>query len=85
LDGAKTVKIFGEEVPVKVQARTISGYSAHADQLQILEWLKPMRFTLKKVFVVQGEEEQSLPLAQKIKDNLAVNAEVPFPAETIML
>jgi len=85
LDGAKTVKIFGEEVPVKVQARTISGYSAHADQLQILEWLKPMRFTLKKVFVVQGEEEQSLPLAQKIKDNLAVNAEVPFPAETVML
>jgi len=85
LDGEKSVKILGEEVFVRAQIKTISGYSAHADQDQILEWLKPMRFSLKKVFVVQGEEEQALPLAQKIKDFLAVASEVPFNGQTVVL
>jgi len=72
LDGAKQVKMLGESVPVLCRVHAIGGYSAHADQPKLLEWLHPARTTLKKVFVVHGEEEQMLPLAQKIRDRFAV-------------
>ena len=77
LEGAGTVKIFGEKIPVRCKKRVISGYSAHADQPLLLKWLSPMRTTLKKVFVVQGEKRASEILAQKIKDELAVETVVP--------
>lgn len=77
LDGAKKVKIMGEEVAVHCRVKTASGYSAHADQPQLLEWLNPMRQSLKKVFLIHGEEDQMNPLAQKIKDEMAVDTEVP--------
>jgi metallo-beta-lactamase family protein len=85
LDGAERVKIFGEDVPVRCHKRVIPGYSAHADQPRLLEWLKEMRQSLRKVFVVQGEEEASKTLAQKIKDELAVEAEIPTPGEKVEL
>jgi metallo-beta-lactamase family protein len=82
LDGAKKVKIFGEEVLVNCRVKAISGYSAHADQPQLLEWLKPMRLSLNKVFIVQGEEEEAVPFAQKIRDELALTTEIPGPGST---
>ncbi len=85
LDGEKTVKIFGEEIPVKCKVKAISGYSAHADQEQLLNWLKPMRLGLKKVFIVQGEEDQMEPLAQRIRDELAVETVIPTMGEEVML
>lgn len=77
LDGEKTVKIFGEEIPVRARVKAIGGYSAHADQPQLLKWVAASKNHLRKVFVVQGEEDQALPLVQKIKDELAVEAEAP--------
>ena len=77
LEGAPEVKIFGERVPVRCEARALSAYSAHADQPKLLAWLSPMRRTLKKLFVVQGEPEVSAALAQKARDELAIPAEVP--------
>lgn len=77
LEGAKKVRIMGEEVPVKAKIRVISGYSAHADQPRLLDWIRPIRMNLKKVFVVQGEDGASEALAQKIKDELAVHTEIP--------
>ncbi|MEK7086885.1 MAG: MBL fold metallo-hydrolase [Patescibacteria group bacterium] len=85
MEGAKTVKIFGDEIPVRAKIKAIGGFSAHADQPQLLKWLEPMRGHLKKVFVIQGEEEQSLALAQKIKDELAIEAITPSIGETVVL
>ncbi|MBI3638470.1 MBL fold metallo-hydrolase [Candidatus Wolfebacteria bacterium] len=85
LDGAKSVKISGETVPVRCKMKNISGYSAHADQAKLLEWVKPMRMGLKKIFVVQGEEDQSTPLAVKLRDMLAVDAKIPSQGEEVIL
>ena len=85
LDGAKAVKIFGEQVPVQAKVKSIGGYSAHADQPQLLDWLRPQRQFLKKIFVVQGEEDQSSALVQKIKDELAVETEIPNLGQPYML
>ncbi|HEX4104444.1 MAG TPA: MBL fold metallo-hydrolase RNA specificity domain-containing protein, partial [Candidatus Paceibacterota bacterium] len=85
LDGAREVRIFGETVPVRCKKINIPGYSAHADQPHLLEWLGHMRQSLKKVFVVQGEQQSSEALKQKIVDEMAVLAEVPKPNETVTL
>ena len=85
LDGAKEVRIFGEAVPVRCRVMNIPGYSAHADQPRLLAWLGHMRRSLKKVFVVQGEERSSEALRQKIVDEMAIAAEVPKPKETAEL
>ncbi len=77
LEGEKMVKIHGESVPVRCRVVSIEEYSAHADQGQLLDWLRPMRTSLKKVFAVQGEEEESGALVQKIINDLAVHAEIP--------
>ncbi len=75
--GDKKVKIHGEEVPVRCQIKSLGGYSAHADQKQLMDWLSAMRLSLRRVFVVQGEQEASSALAQKIVNDLAVQAEIP--------
>lgn len=85
LDGAKMVTIFGEKVPVRCKAKAIGGYSAHGDQPQLLKWVEAMRLRVKKAFVAQGEEEEASALAQKIRDELAVEAVVPEMGESVML
>lgn len=85
LEGATSVKMFGEMVPVRCKTRTISGYSAHADQLQLVKWVDAMRNRVKKVFVVQGEEEQAEALALKLRDELAVEASVPTAGDSVIL
>ena len=85
LNGAKSVRIFGEEIPVRCRVKEISAYSAHADQGQLLDWLKPLRLSLKKVFVVQGEEGASEVLAGKIRDNYAIEAVVPEAGDKVMI
>lgn len=76
-EGAPIVKIHGEDVRVRCRIVSIESYSAHADQVQLLAWIEPMKFSLRKVFVVQGDEDSSSVLANKISDDLAVHAEIP--------
>lgn len=83
--GDKMVKIHREEVPVRCRLATIGGYSAHADQGQLMDWLSPMRASLQKVFVVQGEEEAGTVFAKKVVNDLAVHAEVPEKGKTYEL
>jgi metallo-beta-lactamase family protein len=85
LDGSKRVNILGEEVEIRCKKKVISSYSAHADQPRLLAWLRPMRLSLKTVFVVQGEPEASAALAQKIKDELAIEAVIPKPLDEFVL
>jgi metallo-beta-lactamase family protein len=85
LEGARVVRIFGEEVPVRCEIRTITAYSAHADQPRLLAWLAPRKKTLKKVFVVQGEEGSSEALAAKIQTDLSVESYVPKSKEEVVI
>ncbi len=84
LDGEKEVRIFGEKVAVNCQIRAIGGYSAHADQPMLLKWIASASSggSLKKVFVVQGEEDSSTILAEKARIDLKVDAVVPNQGES---
>ncbi len=85
LDGEKIVRIHGEKIEVKAHIKQISAYSAHADQQMLLNWIRPMRFNLKKTFVVQGEERASGILAQKIRDLCTIDAQVPDYRQVVEL
>lgn len=77
LDGTKQVEIFGQQIPNKIQIKAIGGYSAHADQESLCYWVRQMKDTLKKVFIVQGEEKAALALSCHIRDHLGLSTEVP--------
>lgn len=84
LEGAQEIKMFGEVVPVRAQIKAIGGYSAHADQAKLLEWVGHIK-GVKNVFTVQGEAEISLALALKIRDTFNIHAEVPQAGNVIEL
>lgn len=85
LDGAGSVEIFGEEIPVRCKVKAIGGYSAHGDQKTVFNWVARIEKPIKKVFVVQGEAKASEALAQIIKDRLAVPAETPKLGQMVEL
>lgn len=85
LDGAKMVKIHKKEINIRARIRAIGGYSAHADQPALINWLSPMRKSLKKVFLVHGEEDQMEALLHKIQDELAVSVEIPTQGQEVIL
>ncbi|QNB45815.1 MBL fold metallo-hydrolase [Thermanaerosceptrum fracticalcis] len=77
LDGEKKVKIHGEEVAVKADIVRIDGFSAHADQKGLVEWLKGFQKTPDKVFLVHGEEDALNTLQRVILSETGIRAEIP--------
>ncbi len=77
VDGAKTVKLFGEEIAVKAHIHTLGGFSAHADQRGLLDWVSHIHNPQLAVFVNHGEEKISLELSQLIGDRFHFKTTVP--------
>ena len=67
VDGAKRVRIFGEDIPVRASIHTIGGFSAHADQAELLAWHQQTG-NPKTTFLVHGEEESMHAFAKKLKN-----------------
>jgi len=67
VDGARQVKIFGEEIPVRASIYTIGGFSAHADQAELLSWHQ-LTGTPQRTFLVHGEEKSMQSFAKKLKN-----------------
>jgi metallo-beta-lactamase family protein len=65
VDGAKYVRLFGEEHAVKIQVHTIGGLSAHADQADLINWYAGFE-NKPPVYLVHGEPESQAPLAAKL-------------------
>ena len=76
------VKIFGEPVRVRAEIQSLDELSGHADQGELLEWIRPLAPALRRVFLVHGEPEQSAVLAKLLKSNYNLEAVVASPGET---
>jgi metallo-beta-lactamase family protein len=85
LDGAKEVEIMDKKVQVRAQVVNLTGYSAHKDSDGLLEFVDGSAETLKKVFVVMGEQKSSLFLVQRLRDYVGVNAIAPKLGESFEL
>ncbi len=80
-DGAKKLRLRGQDVPVRASVRMIDGYSAHADRDQLVKFVEQGGEKAKKIFVAMGEEKSSLFLVQRLRDFLGVDAVAPAPGE----
>jgi len=85
VDGAKTVRIFREEVAVKSRVFTIGGFSAHADQEGLLEWVRPLKNSNPRVFIIHGELKAGEPLAKRIEEEIGLDAYIPEWKESLNL
>lgn len=83
VDGAKKVRIFGEEIAVKSRIYTIGGLSAHADRDELLDWLSKFKRKPQRVFVMHGEEDTAIGFAETIRNQLNLDAYVPSSLEEI--
>jgi metallo-beta-lactamase family protein len=81
-DGASTVRIHGQDVPVRAEVVNLTSASAHADQAQLLRWLKTMPQAPDQVFVVHGERDASDALRSAIDHQLGWRAVVPEHGST---
>ena len=68
VNGAKTVKIFGEEIAVNARIEYIEGYSGHADQEGLMNFIYSFIQKPKHIFLVHGEEESQEVLKSKIDE-----------------
>ncbi|SMB96052.1 metallo-beta-lactamase family protein [Desulfonispora thiosulfatigenes DSM 11270] len=85
LDGEELVRIHGEEVAVNANIERIEGFSAHADQKGLVDWVKHFSNKPKKIFLVHGETDSINTLAQIIKDETDNEVIVPKLDETFVL
>lgn len=77
VDGAKKVKIFGEEIAVNARIEYIEGYSGHADQEWLLNFIYSFFTKPKQIILVHGEEEAQNVLKQKILETTKIPVIIP--------
>nr|WP_286173010.1 MBL fold metallo-hydrolase [Caproiciproducens sp. MSJ-32] len=77
LNGAKKVKILGEEVAVKAEIYDLQGFSGHADQLMLMDWIRKFKTKPQKIFIVHGEEDASEVFAQLIEKEFNIETIIP--------
>ena len=77
VDGAKSVKLFGEEIAVNARIEYIEGYSGHADQEWLLNFIYSFIRKPKTIFLVHGEPEGQVTLKQKIQGTTEIPVIIP--------
>ncbi len=77
LDGKKQVKILGEEINVGAEIYDIEGFSGHADQNVLLDWINKFKKKPKKIFIVHGEEESATALSTLIEHLYKIETIIP--------
>ena len=85
LDGARSVKIFGEYVPVRAHVENLSGFSAHADRDELVRWISAMPAPPAQVFVVHGEPSAAAGLQHALDDVVDGPVVVPSYLERVLL
>jgi metallo-beta-lactamase family protein len=91
-NGATDARIDGEQVPVRCRVRSISGFSAHADQHELEAWLRHFGAAgggsngrPKRVFIVHGDPDAADAFAVRVRDALGMDAHVAAHRETVSL
>lgn len=70
IEGAKEVKLFGETISVKAEIHNLEGFSGHADQKGLMDWLSGFRQEPEQIFLVHGELESKKDFARLVGDKL---------------
>ncbi|MDD3275421.1 MAG: MBL fold metallo-hydrolase [Kiritimatiellales bacterium] len=85
LDGVDPIRIFGEEHEVKARIEKISGFSAHADQNELLRWLSALKKAPRRVFVTHGEPDAANAFKKLLEEKTGWSCAVPAYQQEILL
>lgn len=85
LNGERLLKIHGEMHPMKANIVSLSSTSAHADYLEIIDWLSSFPKKPKQIYITHGEPEASLALKQHIEKKLFIDCHIPHYLESFKL
>jgi metallo-beta-lactamase family protein len=85
VDGAPTLRIHGQDIPVHAHVEKIDSMSAHADADEIMRWLGGFTRPPRLTFLVHGEPVAMEALQTRIKAQLGWNTKMPEHGETVVL
>jgi metallo-beta-lactamase family protein len=83
VDGAKSVKMFGEEVPVRASIHTMGGFSAHADQNGLLDWYSTLAPSRPRTIITHGEDRARQAFSNLIHSRFGLKSERPALGDVI--
>jgi metallo-beta-lactamase family protein len=83
--GEKTVEVLGERINVRAKILSIGAYSAHADQKQLVNWVRNAERLPGQILCTHGEELAAAALASRLTEELHVKADVPRFEQTLEL
>lgn len=83
--GAQTIKIHGEQIPVRAEVANMGMLSAHADRNEILAWLRTLQAAPRRTFVTHGEPDAALALQRGIQAQLVWDCAVPADQQQVDL
>lgn len=78
INGARHVRLFGEDIEVRAQIDRFEGISGHADRDGLLKWIRHFKDKPQAVFVVHGSDEACTSFAQRLCEDLGLNASAPY-------
>jgi len=84
VEGASSIELYNEKISVNASIHTINGFSAHADQSELLAWMSAFE-KLENIYVVHGEEEKQRIFQSAIKERLNIEAHIVEEEEYIEL
>jgi len=84
VDGAKSVKLLHQRIAVNAKVHTLGGFSAHAGQSELIDWVSNFE-NRPELYLVHGELEKMLILQRTIRDRLGWEARIPEPGDRIAL
>jgi metallo-beta-lactamase family protein len=85
VDGARTIRIHGADVPVRAEVRMLPGLSAHADEAELLQWLGSFERPPVETFLTHGEPLASDMLRRAVQDRLGWSCRAPEHMEQVRL
>ncbi len=85
VDKLPEVPIFGEPMRLRAEVETLNELSGHADQQELLAWMKPAVRSLKGIFLVHGEPAQAEALARAIRERYGLEAVIPDRGQSFQL
>lgn len=85
VDGAETVKIFGDTIAVKARIHTLNGFSAHAGQTELLKWFRFLAPSKPEVVLTHGEARGREPLAELIRKRHGLKPLLPAQGDVVRL
>jgi metallo-beta-lactamase family protein len=85
LEKPETIRIFGEEHPLRAKVEKISGFSAHADRDELYRWISSLKTAPRKLFVTHGEEKAAESFRDFLAEKTGWNCVVPDYEQEVIL